>query len=261
MILQIDNLSHAYALTDVLLQVNLQLHAGQTLALVGPSGCGKSTLLHSVAGLLSPSQGHITSSFRTVGCVFQQPRLLPWKHVLDNIALGLKAQRVPAKLRQQHAQALAVQLGLHQTDWVKFPFELSGGMQSRVALARALITHPDLLLLDEPFSALDIGLKTELYQVLRQHVQQHQTAVLMITHDLMEAVVLADYIAVMSPAPGQILRIFTLNRAKNQRDEAWVYHYTAELMQALEVRYSFGLPGGEQYVLSSKGVFHAGCRV
>jgi len=259
MTLLIRHLRHAYALSEVLSGVDLSISPGQTLALVGPSGCGKSTLLHIVAGLLQPSGGVLRSNFRGVGCVFQQPRLLPWKHVLDNIGLGLKALRVPPTTRRQRAQALAKLFGLDEQDWAKFPFELSGGMQSRVALARALAISPDLLLLDEPFSALDIGLKSELYHVLRKQIQARQMAVLMITHDVMEAVYLADQVAVMSPAPGRILQIFHLDIPHEQRDDAWVYRTTGEMMRADAVRYSFGLPGGERYRMPAHEP-HGGCR-
>lgn len=206
--LHIRHLTHRYALTDVLQNVSLDLHAGETLALVGPSGCGKSTLLHIVAGLLTPAEGEVQSGFRGLGCMFQQPRLMPWKNTLDNIALGLKALGVPGVSRRVQAAQLALRLGLAEQDWHKYPHELSGGMQSRVALARALVTQPDLLLMDEPFAALDVGLKHELYGLLREQVAQRGTAVLMITHDLMEAVRLADRIVVMTAQPGRVLRAF-----------------------------------------------------
>src|SRR5690606_25624837 len=116
--------------------------------LVGPSGCGKSTLLHLVAGLLIPSEGQIDNPYRNVACMFQQARLMPWKNTIDNIALGLKARGLPAAERRARATGLAHALGLDADDLHKFPQELSGGMQSRVALGRALAIEPDLLLLD-----------------------------------------------------------------------------------------------------------------
>src|SRR5690606_532031 len=122
----------------------------------------------------------------------QEPRLMPWKTALDNIALGLKALGIPKPVRRRRAAELGRRMGLSRDDLAKYPHELSGGMQSRVALARALATRPDLLLLDEPFAALDIGLKTELYELLSEQIERFNTAVLMITHDLMEAVRLAD---------------------------------------------------------------------
>ncbi len=240
--LEIRHLTHRYALEDVLRDVNLDLYAGETLALVGPSGCGKSTLLHIIAGLLTPTQGQVQSSFRGLGCIFQQPRLMPWKDALGNIALGLKALGVPGHRRRTQAAQLALRLGLAEGDLGKYPHALSGGMQSRVALARALVTQPDLLLMDEPFSALDVGLKHELYGLLREQVALRGTAVLMITHDLMEAVRLADRIVVMAPQPGRVLRSFMVPLAQEQRSEAWIYERTARLVQMPDVRESFGLP-------------------
>ena len=241
--LHIQHLTHRYALADVLVDISLDLHAKETLALVGPSGCGKSTLLHIVAGLLTQSGGTVSSSFRRLGCMFQQPRLMPWKTTVDNIALGLKALSVPVAQRRQQATALALRLGLESDDLQKYPHELSGGMQSRVALGRALVLEPDLLLLDEPFSALDIGLKLELYSLLREQIQARDTAVLMITHDLMEAVRLADRIVMMAADPGRLVREFIINVPQATRSDAWVYQTTAELMQAPEVREGFGLQG------------------
>ncbi|RMX08094.1 ATP-binding cassette domain-containing protein [Corticibacter populi] len=240
--LHIRHLTHSFALTEVLSDINLDLHAGETLALVGPSGCGKSTLLHIVAGLLRPSEGTLESSFRGIGCMFQQPRLMPWKNVVDNIALGLKGLGIPAGSRRRQGAALALRMGLLERDMDKFPYELSGGMQSRVALARALATRPDLLLLDEPFAALDVGLRHELYGVLREQVRGTGAAVLMITHDLMEAVRLADRLLLMAPHPGRVLREFMVPRLQERRSDDWIYGQTGRLMRIREVRECFGLP-------------------
>lgn len=258
--LKIRHLYHRYGLTDVLEDVSLDLSAGETLALVGPSGCGKSTLLHIVAGLLKPSEIQMHSTFRTVSCVFQEPRLMPWKTALDNIGLGLKAMRVPRPARRRQAAELGGRMGLSMEDLQKYPHELSGGMQSRVSLARALATRPDLLLLDEPFSALDIGLKAELYGLLAEQVNRHDTAVLMITHDLMEAVRLADRILMMVPRPGRLVREFALDVPQAQRGNAWVYQRTAELIEMDEVRLGFGLAeGGLAAAEPHERVRHGGC--
>lgn len=166
---------------------------------------------------------------------------MPWKTALDNIALGLKALRVPRQARRHQAAELGARMGLSLDDLAKYPHELSGGMQSRVSLARALATRPDLLLLDEPFSALDIGLKVELYGLLAEQVGRHRTAVLMITHDLMEAVRLADRILMMVPGPGRLVREFVLGVPHARRSSAWVYQTTGELIETDEVRIGFGL--------------------
>lgn len=257
--LRIRGVTHRYVLAEVLSDINLQLGAGQTVALVGPSGCGKSTLLHCVAGLLTPSQGVVESSFSQLGMVFQQPRLMPWKRAVDNIALGLKARGIPAAERRRQAIGLAQNLGLNTDDMIKYPHELSGGMQSRVSLGRALALAPDLLVLDEPFSALDVGLKVELYALMREQITKKGTAVLMITHDLMEAVRLADRVVMMMPDPGRIVREFTLDEPHDQRSDAWIYATTAQLMQADEVRMGFGLSAVSQtraYSTRTKAVAH-----
>ncbi|MER1968963.1 ATP-binding cassette domain-containing protein [Castellaniella sp. GW247-6E4] len=249
--LNIERLTHRYGLTEVLSGIDLRLPAGQTLALVGPSGCGKSTLLHLVAGLLAPSEGRIDNPYRNVACMFQQARLMPWKNAIDNIALGLKARGMAASARRARAAALARTLGLGADDLRKFPQELSGGMQSRVALGRALAIEPDLLLLDEPFSALDVGLKLSLYRHLRGEIARRGTTVLMITHDLMEAVRLADRIVMMAADPGRVVHELPLDQVHALRDDAWVYQTTGRLMQAREVRLGFGLdpaPGGDSAV-------------
>ncbi|AKU23100.1 ABC transporter ATP-binding protein [Massilia sp. NR 4-1] len=239
--LAIEQLNHSFALDEVLADIGLILEAGESLALVGPSGCGKTTLLNLIAGLLQPREGRIENSFTSMAYMFQQPRLLPWKTARDNIALGLKARGMPRGEREARAADLGGKLGLAAADLDKFPHALSGGMQSRVALARALALEPDLLLLDEPFSALDVGLKMELYALLLEQQAQRGSAVLMITHDLMEAVRLADRIAMMAAAPGRIVRTFTLSRPQHERDDGWVYRTTAKLMQEPEVRAGFGL--------------------
>lgn len=242
MSLQVTALGHRFAMTDVLTGIDLSLPAGESIALVGPSGCGKTTLLNLIAGLDVPSEGRIDNRYQRMAYVFQQPRLLPWKTALDNIALGLKAAGRGRREREERASAMGRRLGLAASDLDKFPHQLSGGMQSRVALARAFVLEPDLLLLDEPFSALDVGLKAELYALLLEEVGRRNASLLTITHDLMEAVRLADRILMMAPEPGRIVGEYGLDRPRGERDEAWIYHTTAAFMDAPAVRAGFGLP-------------------
>ena len=239
--LNLRDVSHAYGLKTVLEGIDLQLEAGRILALVGPSGCGKTTLLHLCAGLLNCQSGQLDNRFARPAVMFQQPRLLPWKTTRDNIALGLKAAGVSRHQRQASVERIGAAVGLDRLALEQFPHLLSGGMQSRAALARALVLEPDLLLMDEPFSALDIGLKAQLHRLLLDEQAARSLAVLMITHDLMEAVRLADTVLVMAADPGRIVHRFDLDIPARQRDDALVHQTTAELLQNTGVRASFGL--------------------
>jgi len=240
--LKLSGVGHAYALKTVLEEIDLALPAGGILALVGPSGCGKTTLLHLAAGLLTLQTGTLHNGFARPALMFQQPRLLPWKSVRDNIALGLKAGGSARNECMARAQTMGATVGLDNAALDQFPHQLSGGMQSRAALARALVLEPDLLLMDEPFSALDIGLKAQLHRLLLDHQAARGVAVLMITHDLMEAVRLADTILVMAAEPGRIVHRFELDVPAALRDDDVVHATTARLLHAPVVRECFGLP-------------------
>ncbi len=254
MSLRVRGLGHRYALTDVLSGIDLSLQAGESVALVGPSGCGKTTLLHLIAGLERPTEGRVDNAYSRPAHVFQQPRLLPWKSALDNIALGLKALGQNRASRHDRGREMGRRMGLKDADLNKFPHQLSGGMQSRVSLARAFVLEPDLLLLDEPFSALDIGLKAELHALLLAELEARSASLLMITHDLMEAVRLTDRILVMAPEPGRIVGEFRLGLAKPARDDGWVYRTTAQFMQAAAVRAGFGLPSARREHVALAGL-------
>lgn len=235
-------MSHRFGPQQVLADVSLAVLPGESVALVGPSGCGKTTLLHVAAGLLQPWSGQVHNRFERTSIMFQQPRLLPWQRTVDNVALGLKAQGLPRAERRARATELAMAMGLTQADLQKYPSALSGGMQSRAALARAFAVGPDLMLLDEAFTALDIGLKAELYALLVQQRQAHGTAVLMITHDLMEAVRLADRVVVVSGTPGRVVAEHRIGTGLAHRDDHWAFATTARFMALPDVRQAFGLP-------------------
>lgn len=241
MTLRLAGVAHAYALEPVLEAIDLELPPGRILALVGPSGCGKTTLLHLCAGLLTLQTGLLHNGFVSPAVMFQQPRLLPWKTTRDNIGLGLEAAGLPRAEWRKRAEAVGHAVDLDAAALDQFPHQLSGGMQSRAALARALVLEPDLLLMDEPFSALDIGLKAQLHRLLLDHQARRQVAILMITHDLMEAVRLADTVLVMASEPGRIVHRFELPVPAQSRDDAFAHRTTAEFLQVPVVRASFGL--------------------
>lgn len=228
--LQVCGLSHSFGPSEILDDISFQLDQGSVVSVVGPSGGGKTTLLHLCAGLLDVEEGRIENSFDSHAFAFQDPRLLPWQTALDNIAFGLKARGIKRQQRLEQAAEIALQFGLDRKDLDKFPKDLSGGMRQRVSFARALVTQPQLLFLDEPFSALDIGLKQELQQILIEQNQAHDLSILFITHDLMEAIRLSDQILLLAGEPGQIVHRYTIEQPQHQRDNRFVYETTAKML-------------------------------
>lgn len=229
--LVVQGVSHSFGFSDILKDINFTLEKGKVISIVGPSGGGKTTLLHLCAKLLTLETGKIKNSFSSSSFAFQEARLLPWKNVLDNIALGLKAQGISKEKREKEAKEIALKFGLEKEDFYKFPKDLSGGMKQRVSFARALVINPTLLFLDEPFSALDIGLKKELQTLLINTIEERKLSVLFITHDLMEAIKLSDEILVLKAEPvGHIIKKFNFEFPKKQRDNKFVYEQTAKLL-------------------------------
>ena len=196
----------------VLDQVSFDLHSGQFLALVGSSGSGKSTMMRLIAGLEKPSSGSICIDGQPVrgpgsdrGMVFQKYSLYPWLTAAQNVAFGMELQQRPRQeIRERTAYFLEV-VGLADAAR-SLPRELSGGMQQRVAIARALAAEPKVLLLDEPFGALDIQIRESMQEFLHQLWRQTGLTALLITHDLEEALLLAGQVHIMAPAPGRIVR-------------------------------------------------------
>ncbi len=237
--LRLSDVSHAYGLTEVLSGISLAVRESEVAALVGPSGCGKTTLLNMTAGLLAPTRGTVRNDFHRTACLFQEPRLLPWKRARDNIAWGLKAQGVPRADRKDRARRLALEMGLTENDLAKYSYELSGGMRQRAALARALVTRTEMLLLDEPFSALDVGMKRDLHELLLREIGQRSLTVLFITHDLMEAMRLADRILVLAGRPGRIVYSHVCPVPAGERDLEYQYTTTAALLAVPAVAAAF----------------------
>jgi sulfonate transport system ATP-binding protein len=196
---------------------------GEIVAIIGGSGCGKSTLLRAVAGLDRASTGsivlddiHIAAPHAKIGIIFQEPRLLPWLSVADNIGFGLSD--LPADIRRDKVATALARVGL--TDKAKaWPRELSGGQAQRVAIARALVPQPEVLLLDEPFSALDAFTRRDLQDHLLDLWVDTRPTLVLVTHDVDEAVVLADRVLVMRPRPGRLFAEIQVNLAR-PRDRA-----------------------------------------
>jgi NitT/TauT family transport system ATP-binding protein len=229
--LEIKELNHSFGVSEILNDINFTLEKGKVLSVVGPSGGGKTTLLHLCAGLLDVEEGEITNSFKSTSFAFQEPRLLPWKNVIDNIALGLKAMGIKNNEAIKRSKKIALEFGLVEKDFIKFPKDLSGGMKQRVSFARALVVNPSLLFLDEPFSALDIGLKKELQSILINMLKKNKLTILFITHDLMEAIRLSDEVLLLKADPGRIIKKFKYELSQELRDDKYVYSKSAELLE------------------------------
>jgi NitT/TauT family transport system ATP-binding protein len=203
-----------YAVEDI----NLQVKQGEFIAIVGPSGCGKSTFMKLTTGLKKPSKGEIfvdgqpvTGPLKISGMAFQAPSLLPWRTTLDNVLLPLEiVEPFRSQFKQRKAEFAERAIKLLNTVGLggyenKFPWQLSGGMQQRASICRALIHEPKMLLLDEPFGALDAFTREELWCILRDLWTEQKFNVILVTHDLRESVFLADTVYVMSKSPGRFV--------------------------------------------------------
>ena len=207
--------------------VELNVSSNEVLCIVGPSGCGKTTLLRCIGGLLAPSSGQVLIDGRIVNSprpgvaiVFQHFGLLPWKTVVDNVAFGLKIDGVSGRHLAERVEHYIRLVGLAGFE-NHYPYQLSGGMQQRVGLARALATHPEILLMDEPFASVDAQTREVLQEeLLRLHERERKTMVF-ITHSIDEALVLGDRVAVMATRPGRVKEVLTVNFAR-PRDPAAV---------------------------------------
>lgn len=212
-VLEVQHLSVTFPTENgglpTLQDVSFALAAQEFTAVLGPSGSGKTTLLRVLGGLLPPTSGRVRFSFDAerprVGFVFQQANLMPWRTVLDNIALPLELQGVGRAAAREQAQSYAEWVGLagFERAW---PAELSGGMAQRVALARALILEPDLLLMDEPFAALDAITREQMGFELLRIWQERRITVILVTHSIEEALLLSDRVLVLSQRPGRIVK-------------------------------------------------------
>lgn len=240
--LVIDNVSKSFVSRTghnlpVLQGINLTVNEEEFVALVGPSGCGKSTLLNITAGLLAPTsgsasfthlpQGHVPRT----GIVFQETGLFPWRSVYDNIAFGLEAMGVPKQEQKDRISHYINLVGL--TGFEKaLPHHLSGGMRQRVGIARALVINPDLLLMDEPFSALDAQTRTIMQEELATLWDKTRLSTLYVTHNIQEAVMLADRVVLLSRRPGKISRILNIGIPRTERE---LPQHTEEIAEYIRI--------------------------
>lgn len=240
--LVIDNVSKSFVsrtghTLPVLQDINLTVNEEEFVALVGPSGCGKSTLLNITAGLLAPTsgsasfthlpQGHVPRT----GIVFQETGLFPWRSVYDNIAFGLEAMGVPKQEQKDRISHYINLVGL--TGFEKaLPHHLSGGMRQRVGIARALVINPDLLLMDEPFSALDAQTRTIMQEELVTLWDKTRLSTLYVTHNIQEAVMLADRVVLLSRRPGKISRILNISIPRAERE---LPQHTEEIAEYIRI--------------------------
>ncbi len=212
-ILEIQNLSHSYHTLEgetlALSNLSFTVEKGEFVSIVGPSGCGKSTLLSLISGLMEPEEGAIKLHGKMMGYMLQRDHLLEWRTIYKNIILGLEIQHTLSARTKLKADTLLAQYGL--TDFANAkPSELSGGMRQRAALIRTLILEPDLLLLDEPFSALDYQTRLNVSDDIGQIIRREHRSAILVTHDLSEAISLGDKVIVLSKRPATIQKVIPL---------------------------------------------------
>ncbi|MEX0819531.1 MAG: ABC transporter ATP-binding protein [Pirellulaceae bacterium] len=213
--IQLQDASLCYdSATPVLEAISLTVRRGELVSVLGPSGCGKSTLLRLVAGLAAPTSGEVSigglsaqayrRQYHGVSLVFQEPRLLPWRNVSRNIGLPLELSRVERAEQRALIESSLELIGLRAEDAAKYPRMLSGGMRMRVALARALVTQPSVLLLDEPFAALDDLLRQQLNEELLRVWGERGPTTIFVTHNIAEAIFLSQRVIVLASHPGRV---------------------------------------------------------
>ena len=226
--------------TETLQDINLTIEDGEFLSILGPSGCGKSTLLEILAGLQLPTSGEIRFGEELLkgpgierGVVFQDPSLYPWRTIARNVELGLEMRGVSRAERKASAQRYLDLVGLSGFEQ-KYPHQLSGGMKQRAGLARALANSPEVLLMDEPFGAVDHLTRLQLQDDLLQIWEVEKKTVVFVTHDVSEAVYLGDRVVLLSPRPGRINRIFRVPHTRpRKRDDLELLQIQNEIYAAI----------------------------
>ena len=208
-ILKVSNLSKNYGNLQVINGWDIELEEGEKVVLVGPSGCGKTTFFRIISGLEKATGGTVDVFAQKVGYVFQEPRLFPWRTVFDNLRI--------IRDEEDKIEEVIKMMSLEGFEQL-IPSKLSGGMKQRVNLARALLIEPDFLILDEPFSSLDLKIKLAIMKDIEKLWSKYKFSLLMVTHDLKEAIFLADKVIILSSRPSKILRTFDINLEMNERD-------------------------------------------
>jgi len=226
-----------------LVDISLDVAEGEFVVVLGPSGCGKTTLLQIVAGLEQPSQGAVRLRGQPIrgwgrerALVFQEGNLFPWLTARDNVAFGLRVQGIGPEERRATAHQLLSHLGLEGCEQL-YPHQLSGGMRQRVAIARALAVNPEVLLLDEPFASVDALTRTRLQEELLRIWQEYRKTVLFVTHNIHEALLLADRLVLLMPRPGRVKACFDLDLPRPRRAypaelAAWEQRLEREMAEA-----------------------------
>ena len=242
MVYETDKGDKVTALTDV----NLEIESSSFVSLLGPSGCGKTTLLRIIADLIAPTSGSVSVGgmsptqarmARKLGMVFQSAVLYDWRSVLKNVEMPLEIMHLPKGERRDRAEHMLEMVGLKDFAH-RYPYELSGGMQQRVSIARALAVNPGILLMDEPFSALDEFTREKLHDDLLGIWKENKMTIVFVTHNISESVYLSDKVVVMSPHPGRVSAVLDIDlnrpRCAQMRETEEYYDYIAEIRSDFE---------------------------
>ncbi len=233
--IEFSGVTKSFGKRTILDSVSFKVEEKQILAILGPSGVGKTTILRMAAGTIKPDAGCVHTDRQRIGFIFQEPRLLPWRTALANVTLVLQNRGLTRDEQVGRAAAILKRLGLQGFEHY-YPAHLSGGMRQRVAIARAFVLDPDLALLDEPFTGLDIGLKMSLQQMLLELLAWHPCAMIYVTHEPQDAVLLADRAIVLDGKPGKIVASMDFDRPRGEREPSYIQEQAAKLTAVLTAK-------------------------
>lgn len=239
MSLELKNVSRTFAGKPAIRNITFSTKPGEIIGILGTSGCGKSTLLRAISGLDQDYDGEITihgettkGVQKTTGFIFQEPRLFPWLNVLDNVTFALKGiKEEKTRLGRRYLKSVGLDGSEHL-----YPKQLSGGMAQRVAIARALVTSPEILLLDEPFSALDAFTKMQLQDLLLDVWKTYQSTIVLVTHDIDEAIYLCDRVIILRGQPGEIVKELTIHEQRpRSRGSKRLAEWKTDILASLDI--------------------------